>query len=127
MNSPPADRVECPPDAVIRSTGQLWKLVLSGIVLPFPLVALSLRFLRRIGPAQSTAEVVVSLGALVLGAMLIAGLLISVRCPGCGARWMRRVFGSSEGSLAIAELLNARQCPDCGFPSSISTATGTSR
>jgi hypothetical protein len=107
--------VEIPPDAVLRLSRQLWKLVMAGIVLPVPTALFAFRFLHRIGPEQTPGEVRVGLSLLLASAAAIAWLLISVRCPNCRVRWMRRVFADPRGTRALTQFLNMRACPDCSY------------
>jgi hypothetical protein len=109
------ERIQIPPDAILRTTGQLWKLVLAGLVLPLPTALLALWLLRRIGPDQSSMEAIVGTAVLVGTAGTIALLFWSVRCPGCGVRWVRRVFADPDSTGAITRFLKMRSCPACAF------------
>ena len=109
------DRVEIPPDALVRTTGQLWKLVVAGLVLPLPTALFALWLINRIDPRQSTVEVVVGGIALVTAAGIIAFLLWSIKCPGCSVRWVGRVFTEQGSTAALTRFLKMRACPKCGF------------
>ena len=113
---PPApDRVQVPPDAFLRRTRQLWKLVIGAVVLPLPLVALGLRTLHRITSDQPLGEVLLALTILAGGNLTIIALLASVRCPQCRVRLLKAPFQSPRGFDALTALLAARSCPACGF------------
>ena len=58
MTRNPDDYIEVPPDALVRTSGQLWKLIVGTIAIPLPTLFLGLGFLRRIGPDQPRSEVV---------------------------------------------------------------------
>jgi hypothetical protein len=110
-----SDKVEIPKDAFLRSTGQMWKLILGAIVLPIPTALWGLQYLRKIRPDQPTSELVGGLAVLIAGALLIAGLLASVRCPKCHVRLVWKVFQAPEGLDAITSFLKLRSCPACGY------------
>ncbi len=114
MSSSP-DRIDLSPDAFLRQTGQLWKLVVGGLVLPFPLVGIGLWALRHLGRDQPPFQLWGSLAVLAGGALLMVGLLASVKCPRCRVRLLKAPFRSPEGLVALTRLLNARSCPNCGF------------
>jgi hypothetical protein len=110
-----SERVTIPKDAFLRRTGQLWKLVVGGLVLPLPTALWGWWCLRSIRPDQPTSEAVGGLAILAFGALVIAGLLASVRCPRCRVRLVRSVFQAPEGGDAIASFLSLRSCPSCGY------------
>jgi DNA-directed RNA polymerase subunit RPC12/RpoP len=114
------DRVEVPRDAFLRTTGQLWKLVVAGVVLPWPAVALGFWALRRIRPNQPLSEVGFAVGAEVILAASIALLVISVKCPRCDTRLLVRAFRDPAGLAAITALLGVRTCPNCGHDPRVS-------
>jgi hypothetical protein len=109
-----SQKVDISPDSFVRRTGQLWKLVLGGIVLPILVVAWGLWTMRRIRPDQPTGEVAVQLTVLIAGAIVIAALLSSVRCPRCHGRVLLRVMRDPEGVNAIVAFLTQRSCGVCG-------------
>jgi hypothetical protein len=109
------ERVQVPPDAILRTTGQLWKIVTAGLVLPLPTAVLAMWLLHRIGPDQSSTEAVGGTAVLVGATVTIALLFWSVRCPGCGVRWVRRVFADPDSTAAITRFLKMRSCPECAF------------
>ena len=108
-------RFRVPRDAILRTTGQLWRIVVAGLILPAPTALLALWLIRRIGPDQSAAESILGTAVLVTVAGIIGLLLWSVRCPKCGVRWVGRVFGEPDSSAAITRFLSMQQCPACGF------------
>jgi hypothetical protein len=108
------DRVEIPRDAFLRVTGQLWKLIVASLILPWPAVAAGIWAFRRLGPDQSLDGVLAAIGAMAAIAALIVLLLASVRCPQCGARLVARVIWDPDGLGALTALLNSRACPACG-------------
>jgi len=110
-----SDRVEIPKDAFLKRTGQLWKLVVGTLVLPLPTVLWGWWCLRSIRPDQPTSEVVGGLAVLVAGALIIASLLASVRCPKCRARLVGRLLQAPEGADAITSFLRLRSCLSCGY------------
>ena len=110
-----SDRVEIPKDAFLRKTGQIWKLVAGAIVLPIPTVLWGWWFVNRIRPDQPTSELVGGLAVLIAGALIIVGLLASVRCPKCRVRLVGKLFQSPEGAEAITSFLKLRSCPACGY------------
>ena len=118
------ERVQVPPDAILRTTGQLWKLVLAGLVLPLPTALLAMWLLHRIGPDQSSTEAIVGTAVLFGAAGIVALLLWSVRCPSCGVRWVRRVLVDPDSTGALTRFLKMRFCPECAFGDT-ATATGT--
>ena len=109
------DRVEVPQDAILRTTGQLWKVVLAGLVLPFPTTLFGLWLIRRIGSDQTSAELVLGIGVLTSMVALIVFLLASIRCPRCGMRWVSRMAGEKDAISALTGFLQMRSCPACGF------------
>jgi hypothetical protein len=112
--TPGSDKVEIPKDAFLRRTSQLWKLAVGALVLPIPTALWGWWCLRSIRADQPTGEVVSSLAVLVAGALLIVGLLASIRCPKCRARLVMRVLQAPEGAAAITSFLSQRMCPACG-------------
>jgi hypothetical protein len=110
-----SDRVEVPADGFLRQTGQLWKLVLGGLVLPIPLALLAYWTLRQIRPDQPTVEAALSMGALLAGTLVMLALFASVRCPRCKVRLIPRVFRAPEGMQAMTVFLKLYSCPACGF------------
>jgi predicted metal-binding protein len=110
-----SERVEIPKDAFLKKTGQLWKLVVGVLVLPLPTALWGWRCLRSIRPDQPTSELVAGLAVLVAAALIIVGLLASVRCPKCGARLVKRLLQAPEGADAITSFLRLRSCPSCGY------------
>jgi|SoiMetStandDraft_2_1073263.scaffolds.fasta_scaffold524208_1 hypothetical protein len=109
------ERVEVPKDAFVRKTGQLWKLIVGGFILPWPAVAIGLFTFRRIGRDQPTSEFVTGIAAMVAIAALMAFLLASIRCPRCSTRLLWDVFRHPDGLNALVDLLKARSCPKCGY------------
>lgn len=109
------EHVEIPPDAILRTTRQLWKLVVAGLVLPFPTALLAFWFLRRLGPDQSAAAMIAGIAVVSAAAGLIAWLLWSVKCPRCGTRWVRRLFADPDGAGALTRFLKMRSCPECAY------------
>jgi hypothetical protein len=109
------ETVEIPPDGFLRKTGQVWKLVVGGLVLPIPMALLAYWNLRRIRPDQPPGEMVLSMGVLVIGTLLMTALLASVRCPRCRVRLIRQVFRASPGTQAMVGFLKLYSCPACGF------------
>jgi hypothetical protein len=107
------ERVSVPPDAFIRKTGQVWKLVVGTIVLPFSIVAVALVQMRRLD--QPTSELLPWLAVVVVGLVLIVLLLASISCPGCKRRLFWRVFTDPDSNAAIATFLARRDCPNCGY------------
>jgi hypothetical protein len=103
-----SQKVVCPPDAFIRATGQLWKLILGGVVLPISLTIVGL--LTRPSESESFAD----LGWLVGGASAVVLLLASVACPRCRRRLLTDVFRAPDGNAAITRFLATRTCPSCG-------------
>ena len=105
--------VDIGPDALLRTTGQLWKLVVAGIVLPFPTMVLTLWALRHLGEDPTRTLLLLAIPAAASAAS--AALLFSVRCPGCRVGWVRRAFADPAGLVAVTRLLNMRACPACGY------------
>ena len=110
-----SDSVAVPKDAFLKRTGQLWKLVVGGVILPIPTALWGWRCLRSIRPDQPTREAVSELAVLVAGALIIVSLLASVRCPKCRVRLVTRVLQAPEGAEAITSFLKRRSCPACGY------------
>lgn len=110
-----SERVEIPRDSFLRSTGQMWKLVVGGLVLPLPTALWGWRCLGNIRPDQPTSEFVICVAVLAAGALLVAGLFASVRCPKCRVRLVKRLLQAPEGAEAITSFLKLRSCPACGF------------
>ena len=109
-----SDKVVCPPDAFIRVTGQLWKLVVGGIVLPIPLALLAMRGLRQ-ASSGSLSDFMPTIGVLLGGAIVLVIVLASVACPRCRRRLLRDVFSAPDGNAAITAFLARRTCPSCGY------------
>jgi DNA-directed RNA polymerase subunit RPC12/RpoP len=107
------DRVEVPPDAFLRVTGQLWKLVVASLILPWPAVVTGIWIFRRLG-SESIDGVPAAIGFMVAIAAVIVLLLASVKCPQCGTRLVLRVFRDPDGLQALTAMLNSRVCPQCG-------------
>ena len=114
----PDDYIEVPPDALVRTSGQLWKLIVGTIAIPLPTLFLGLGFLGRIGPDQPRSEVVGSIGILFLAAASVGTLLSSVRCPSCRDPWVRRVMKEPDGLRAVSRFLRMRACPLCNHGAS---------
>ena len=110
-----SDRVEIPKEAFLKRTGQFWKLVVGGLVLPLPTALWGWWCWRSIRPDQSTSEIVGGLAVLVAGALIITSLLASVRCPKCRVRLVKRILQAPEGADAITSFLRLRSCPSCGY------------
>lgn len=108
------DRVEIPPDAFLRVTGQLWKVVVASLILPWPAVVTGIWIFRRLGSDQSIEGVPAAVGVMAAIAAVIVLLLASVNCPQCGTRLMLRVFRDPAGLQALTALLNSRTCQQCG-------------
>lgn len=109
------DRVEIPSDAFLKRTGQLWKLVVGGLILPIPLALWGFRCLGSIRSDQPTSEFVSCVAVLLAGALIIAILFASVECPRCRVRLVKKVVQAQEGANAIASFLSRRSCPACGY------------
>ena len=112
MKSEDDDYVRIGPDALLRATGQIWKLVVAGMVLPWPTLFLCLTVLRDLGSGRTHF---VELLFILVSVGLIAALLASVRCPRCRVRWLRRVLKDPDGTPALTRFLNMRSCPECGY------------
>lgn len=123
MKSSPGDRVEIPPDAFLRVTGQLWKLVLAGLILPWPAVVTGIWIFRRLGSDQSIDAVPAAIGVIAAIAVAIVFLLSSVRCPQCSTRLVVRVFRDPDGLQALTAMLNTRACPQCGHRPQVAMPT----
>src|SRR5215216_3412712 len=93
-----SDRVKVPKDSFLRRTRQLWKLVVGVLILPLPTAAWGLWCLRRIRSELPTSELAAELGVLVAGALIIASLLASVRCPRCRVRLIKTILDAPEGA-----------------------------
>ena len=113
-NTSANERVEIPRDAFVRITGQMWKLVLGGLVLPWPAVVIGLWIFRRLGSEPSIDVVPAAIAAMAAIAAVIALLLAAVKCPQCNTRLVFRVFSDPDGLQALTALLNAHACPQCG-------------
>jgi hypothetical protein len=109
------DRVEIPPDAFLRTTGQLWIVALGTVILPWPAVLLGWWTLRQLGRGQDGQNLLVALGAILLISSAIIVLLTSVRCPNCHDRTLRRAWSDPGGLSALTVLLRARVCLACGY------------
>jgi hypothetical protein len=109
-----SEKVVCPPDAFIRATGQLWKLVVGGVVLPIPLALFAMRGLRQ-PPGAPLSDFLLMIGVALGGAIAIVLVLASVACPRCRRRLLRDVFSAPEGTAAITAFLARRTCPSCGY------------
>jgi DNA-directed RNA polymerase subunit RPC12/RpoP len=103
-----------PADSFVRKTGQLWKLVLAGLVLPFPTALFGWWSIRQIRPDQPASEALAHIGILVVAAAVIVALLMSVRCPRCQVRLVAKVLRAQEGVDAITLFLKVAACPECG-------------
>jgi hypothetical protein len=114
MNSSAGDRVEIPPDAFVRVTGQMWKLVLGGLVLPWPAIVIGVWFFRQLGSVEAIETLRPAIAAMALIAAAILFLFGSVKCPQCSTRLVVRVFKDPDGLNALTGLLNMRACPQCG-------------
>lgn len=110
-----ADRVEIANDSFLKRTGQLWKLVVAGLVLPLPSAILGWRCLRAIRPDQPTSEWLGCIALLAAAAGAIVILMASIKCPSCGVRLVTRVMKAPEGAEAVASFMRMRSCPSCGF------------
>jgi hypothetical protein len=110
-----SDRVEVPQDAFLKRTGQLWKLVVGAVILPIPTALWGWWCLRSIRPDQPTSEAVSCIAVLAAGALIIVGLLASIRCPKCRVRLVKSVMQAPEGADAITSFLKRRSCPSCGY------------
>ena len=113
-NTSASDRVEIPPDAFLRVTGQLWKLVVASLILPWPAVVTGIWIFRQLGSDQSIDGVPAAIGVMAAIAAVIVLLLASVKCPQCGTRLVLRVFRDPDGLQALTGMLNSRVCPQCG-------------
>lgn len=111
---PAPDRVAVPRDAFLRTTGQIWKLVLGGVVLPVVGAAVGGRDLLQTDRA-STVGFAATVVALILVLAAVAVVLGSVRCPRCRARLMADATRDPEGLGALTRLLQRRTCPTCGY------------
>ena len=109
-----SDKVVCPPDAFVRATRQLWKLVVGGIVLPMALALLGMRGLRQ-SPGGSLSDFLLTIGVVLGGAIVIVLVLASVACPRCRRRLLGNVLAAPEGAAAITAFLARRTCPSCGY------------
>lgn len=110
-----SDRVEIPRDAFLKRTGQFWKLVVGGLILPIPMALWGFRCLGNIRSDQPTSEFVGCVTVVVAGALLIVSLFASVRCPRCKVRLIKKVVRAPEGANAITAFLSQRSCPSCGY------------
>ncbi len=104
-----SQKVVCPPDAFVRATGQLWKLVVGGIVLPIAVSLVAVSSLRQIQSVRLS-----DLGLLVGGAIAVVLVLASVACPRCRRRLLTDIFVAPHGNAAITGFLARRTCPSCG-------------
>ncbi len=110
-----AERVEFSPDAFLRTTGQLWKVIIAALILPWPAVAIGFWEFRQLGTDQSDMEAIAVIGAMCAIAAMIWTLLFSIRCPRCHTRLLVRVMRAPEGLDALTAFINSRQCIECGF------------
>ena len=108
------DRVTVPPDAFIRKTGQVWKLVVGTIVLPFTVAGVVL-VRMQLGLDRPTPELLQWLAVVLVGLVLILAVLASVSCPSCKTRLFGDVFMDSDSNTAITTFLARRDCPECGY------------
>jgi hypothetical protein len=109
-----SQKVVCPPDAFIRTTGQLWKLIVGGVVLPISVSLVGLWGFRQIGRGP-LSDLLPSMGILVVGAIATVLVLASVSCPQCRRRLLGEVFSAPDGNAAITGFLARRTCPSCGY------------
>lgn len=108
------DRVVVPPDAFIRRTGQIWKLVVGTIVLPFLVVGVVL-WRMQAGLDAPTSEMLPWLAGVLVAIALIFALLASVSCPQCKRRLLKQVFTDPDSNAAITSFLARRDCPSCAY------------
>lgn len=111
---PPLSRLRVARDAFLRTTRQMWKLVLGGVVLPGVGAPVGAWALLRVG-GESDAAFAVSIAGLIVVTMLVAVLLGSIRCPRCRARLVVDAFRDPEGLGALTGLLQRRSCPRCAY------------
>ncbi|MGH7470753.1 MAG: hypothetical protein ACRENP_22625 [Longimicrobiales bacterium] len=83
QTAPDSERVEVPADAFLRTTRQLWKLVVAALILPWPAIAIGLWIFQRLDLAQPISHLLIAIGAMAGLAALMAMMLASVRCPRC--------------------------------------------
>jgi hypothetical protein len=115
MTEPDFDeKVEVPPDGLLRLTGQLWKVIVGGVVVPVPLAIFSVALIQKVG-RQTREEFWTDTLILIVGAVAIAIAFAAVRCPRCNVWLMRSVFGAPDGTRAIVAFLKLRACPACSF------------
>jgi len=92
----------------------MWKLVLGGLVLPWPSILIGAWIFRRLGSVESIDSVWPAIAALAAIAALIVLLFASVKCPQCSVRLAFRVLKDPDGLNALTAMLNMRACPECG-------------
>ena len=114
-NSRSPQKVEVPPDSLIRRTVQLWQLVVGAIALPVPLSIWGWWTFRSIGPEQPAGAFAARFAVLAGGAAVVALLLSSVRCPQCRTRLLFRAMRAPEGLDAVLALLKRSSCDACGY------------
>ncbi len=99
----------------IDATHQTWKLV---VFVGWMLVA-GLFILLLVASVQEVrwtpiGAVESAFGLVASGALALAWLLVSIRCPACGTRPVWRVLRTAEAHEWVKVLVSYEQCPACG-------------
>src|SRR4051794_5924433 len=95
-----------PKRMILEASGQSWKLLALGIGAP------ALVFLPMLVPG-ARAGAIAALIALPCAFAIAVALVMSTKCPRCGAPWIWLAMTAS-GYDKYSALLRAEGCPKCG-------------
>lgn len=92
--------------SVIRSSGQLWKLLAGFVALLVGGGALV--------TGIATGSVVLILAGVLGGLLSLGATCSAIRCPECGDRWVWRAVSTVDAQTWVPWLFELAACPGCG-------------
>lgn len=100
-------------NTLLKRSGQAWKLNALFAALVFAGIVLVLAWLGRQSLDSGLRMLLLMAGAFIVPSAL-ALACISIRCPGCDARWLWQAISTRDSGGWLAWLESRECCPACG-------------
>jgi hypothetical protein len=99
--------------SLIRASGQWWKALTGfwGVVGSGAIIFIGKALMKT----SLNVGVLLVLAGVLLGAASFIFGVVSIRCPGCRARWFWIAVSTQPHSDWLAWLLTSRECSRCGY------------
>jgi hypothetical protein len=109
-------------ESIIWRTGQGTKAVIALAGLLSGGAAVYLGGLAYKSFPDSIVVVIAQLGGALFGLAAMFFACRSIRCPGCGTRWIWDTMSKESASRWMFSLLDSKTCPKCGHPDGVAAS-----